>query len=252
MLTVWGWVTDLDMRRLLATAVVVLAASSCRDVGTPSAVELGDRLVVTPLPDPYSQVTAGPVQVLIPDRWDSAWLGGPSHPHEGLVASPRLDDWKRMDGSVQGMAAVWLDVARGGIPSDYYYLAASGPVLKNLTDRSGCESTFHRVVVNHEPGFFPDQRGGEGTSPGDFVARGAGTCSGQASVTRWAYFVAAPGIGPVRQVGIPNSGLYVVVAVVRDTPDAARQLRNMLRAAQFGDASVQDLLAAARLSAGQI
>jgi hypothetical protein len=42
------------------------------------------------------------------------------------------------------------------------------------------------------------------------------------------------------------------VAVVRDSPDAARQLRNMLLAAQFGDASVQELLAAARLSAGQV
>lgn len=241
------------MRRLFLTVVVVLAASSCRDVGAPSVIELGDRRVVTSLPeDPYSQVTAGPVQALVPDRWDSAWLGGPSHPHEGLVASPRLDDWKRMDGSVQGMAAVWLDVARGGIPSDYYYLAASGPVLKNITDREACERTYHRVVVNHVPSFFPDPLGGEGASPGDFVARGAGTCSARGSVTRWAYFVAAPGIGPVRDVGIPNSGLYVVVAVVRDSPDAARQLRNMLLAARFGDASVQELLAAARLSAGQV
>jgi hypothetical protein len=240
------------MRRLLSIAVVVLAASSCRDAGTPSSSEVADPLVVTPLPDPYSQVTAGPVQVLVPDRWDSAWLGGPSHPHEGLVASPRLDDWRRMDGSVQGVAAVWLDVARGGIPSDYYYLAASGPVLENLTDRAGCESTYHRVVVDHEPGFFPGPRDRVGSSPGDYVARGAGTCPGQGGLTRWAYFVAAPGLGPVRQVGIPNSGLYVVVAVVRDSPDADRQLRNMLLAAQFGDASVQDLLAAARRSAGQI
>jgi hypothetical protein len=52
-------------------------------------------------------------------------------------------------------------------------------------------------------------------------------------------------------MGIPNSGLYVVVAVVRDNPDAAQQLRSMLLSARFGDASVEDLLAAARLSAQQ-
>ena len=44
------------------------------------------------------------------------------------------------------------------------------------------------------------------------------------SRARWAYVVAAPGFGPVRQVGIPTSGLYVVIAVVSG-PNADRLLQ---------------------------
>jgi hypothetical protein len=237
------------MKRIVACVAVAVVAAGCRVEAAPPTTPIDDGgLLVRPLPapSPFSQVTAGPVQALVPFEWESRRLGGEDL-SEGFVASPRLDEWMRMDGSVQGMAAVWLDGTRGGVPSDYYYLAATGPMLHGLTQREGCRA-FTKVVVDHRPAF-----GSGAISVGDFVVRGSGTCpaaSGKGT-TRWAYFVAAPGVGPVREMGIPNSGLYVVVAVVRDNPDAAQQLRSMLLSARFGDASVEDLLAAARLSAQQ-
>jgi hypothetical protein len=63
---------------------------------------------------------------------------------------------------------------------------------------------------------------------------------------RWAYFVAAPGYGPVREVGIPSSGLYVVVAVMRDSPQAPHLLGRLLKSTEFGGVSVPELIEAAR------
>jgi hypothetical protein len=238
------------MRRLIACAAVLVTASACRGLAPTSAPpDPPARLVFTPLPDPYTQVTAGPVQAIVPDRWDSVLAGEGGGLHQGLMSSPRLDRWRRLDGSVQGMAAVWLDVARVGVPSDYYYLAASGPVLDSLTSREECRHDQHEILVDHRPDFVGPVD--VIASPGDYVARGSGTCIHQGRSTRFAYVIAAPGFGPVRQVGIPNSGLYVVVAVVKSSPQAARELRQMLLSARFGDASVEDLLAAALLSAGQ-
>jgi hypothetical protein len=68
--------------------------------------------------------------------------------------------------------------------------------------------------------------------------------NGQA--TRWAYFVAAPGYGPVRSVGIPSSGLYIVVAVLPDGRGAERLLDRLLDSTSFAGASVPDLIRAAR------
>ena len=33
-----------------------------------------------------------------------------------------------MDGGVPGMSATWVDATRVGMPSDFYYLAASPPL----------------------------------------------------------------------------------------------------------------------------
>jgi hypothetical protein len=95
--------------------------------------------------------------------------------------------------------------------------------------------------VNHRPAYFR----GQGDSPGDYVVRAEGTCTTGDVSTRWAYFVAAPGYGPVRAVGIPSSGLYVVVAVLRDARGARGMLRTLLRGARFGDAALSDMIAAA-------
>jgi hypothetical protein len=64
------------------------------------------------------------------------------------------------------------------------------------------------------------------------------------AAARWAYFVAAPGYGPIRQVGIPTSSLYVVVAVVPDSPRAPQQLLRILDETTFAGASVPDMIAA--------
>jgi hypothetical protein len=237
------------MRRPLAVFAVVVVAAGCQGSSSGIQPPPADRLLLQPLEaTPYTQVTVGPVQALVPHRWDSApVIAADSFQQEGLMASPRLEAWQRLDGSVQGMSAVWLDVGRVGIPTDYYYLAASGPVLQGLTAREGCERSYLRVIVDHRPTFAGTQG-----SPADFVARAGGTCTAEGGSTRWAYFIAAPGFGPVREMGIPTSGLYVVVAVIRESPDAARQLRNLLLTARFGNASVEQLIEAARASAGQL
>jgi hypothetical protein len=56
--------------------------------------------------------------------------------------------------------------------------------------------------------------------------------------------VAAPGFGPVRQVGIPNSGLYVVVAEVTG-PGSARLLTEIMKGARFDSSSIGEILEAA-------
>ena len=70
-------------------------------------------------------------------------------------------------------------------------------------------------------------------------------CHGGARATRFAYFVAAPGFGPVHQVGIPSSGLYVVVAVVNQRRGAKNLLEELMRRTRFGDDAIQDFVAMA-------
>ena len=98
--------------------------------------------------------------------------------------------------------------------------------------------------MNHLPGFQHDV-----DSPGDYAVRGTGRCdTPDRTPTRYAYFVAAPGYGPVREVGIPTSGLYVVVAVVHQSPEAGERLHTMLTSARFDRTSVAGLMKAAHRS----
>ena len=99
------------------------------------------------------------------------------------------------------------------------------------------------MLVNHRP------LAGDPSSAGDYVERGYGTCRHRGHATRWAYFVAAPGFGPLRQLGIPTSGLYLAVAVVPESPSAEKRLQTIIRSAQYGSASVAELMQAARQSA---
>lgn len=138
------------------------------------------------------------------------------------------------------MSATWVDATRVGMPSDFYYLAATGPLLSGLTHSHRCEAEPRQVVVDRRPTFSATT-----STPGDFVARGEGTCTVGGVSTRWAYFVAAPGYGPVREVGIPASGLYVVVAVTPEDDRAASLLNRLIGSTSFGGSSVRDLLVAA-------
>lgn len=72
-----------------------------------------------------------------------------------------------------------------------------------------------------------------------------GSCRTEGTPTRWAYVVAAPGFGPMRQMGIPTSGLYVVIAVVPERR-SGHLLKQILAAARFGDTSISEFLRAAR------
>ena len=96
-------------------------------------------------------------------------------------------------------------------------------------------------MADHLPAFA----NGDPDSPGDFVAQGRGTCTVGRRPTRWAYFIAAPGYGPVRRVGIPTSGLYVVVAVMPASPRAPFLLNRLLERKEFNGSSVSEMIEAA-------
>ncbi len=231
------------MRKLITCIGLTLVAAGCRDAtaaSTPAPAET--ILQIHEFSSPFTEVTAGPVRALIPDHWQPELAGSAGGVQEGVIAAPNPRDWERSDAPVRGMAALWVDGARVGVPSDYYYLAATGPALDLLTGSADCSTTRNTVAVDHRPTFFS----GPPDSPGDYVARGEGVCRAGPRSTRWAYFVAAPGFGPVRGLGIPTSGLYVVVAVLPDSPRARGLLNKLLNSAEFGGASVSDLYAAAR------
>ena len=227
------------MRRAILGIVIALMGTGC--AGVPSLGDppgAADALLVRPSSSPYSQVTAGSVRALVPDGWRAAPAGGS---RAGFVASPRPEAWRHMDGSITGMTATWVDTSEVGVPSDFYYLAATGPLLSRLTRSDACRAESQRVFLDHAP----ELAAGSPDSAGDYMARGEGTCHVDGRPTRWAYFVAAPGYGPVRTVGIPRSGLYVVVAVMHDSQHASALLDRLITHTSFGGALVRDFVSAA-------
>ena len=219
-------------------------------------------LLIRESPSPFQLVSAGRVTAMIPDAWHPQLAGASDDPRHGIVAGPRPSAWEAARPPIEGLAAMWVDGTEVGVPSDYYYLAATSTALDLITGSKSCSGTRHRVIVDHLPAFAE----GAPDSPGDFVARGNGncivrdqrtrwayfvargngTCTVRDELTRWAYFIAAPGYGPVREVGIPSSGLYVVVAVMPESPRAPFQLSRILERTEFDGASVAEMIAAAR------
>jgi hypothetical protein len=225
-------------RSLLGIGAIVLV-SACAPVSTaPAPVQ---ELRITPSPTPFDLVTAGLVRGAVPDDWEASLVDPASGIRGGFVASPRTGRWSDIDGSAVGMSAMWVDATRVGVPSDFYYLAANGPLLSRLTTSSNCREQSHRVYLDRRPTFDFDR-----LSPGHFMAQGAGLCRRGARATRYAYFVAAPGFGPVHRVGIPSSGLYVVVAVVPAERGARNLLRELMGRTRFGDDAIRDFVAVAR------
>jgi hypothetical protein len=200
----------------------------------------GSSIEIEASPSPFSEVTAGSVRALVPDGWRP--MPAVSGAREGFFASPRPDAWRRLDGSIEGMAATWVDATRVGVPSDFYYLVAKGAVLSGLTSSPDCRAESQRVLLNNRPSLISGVEG----SPGDYMARGEGTCNVRGRATRWAYFVAAPGFGPVRRMGIRRSGLYVVVAITRDSHRAGAFLDRLISRTWFGEARVSDFVAVVR------
>lgn len=229
------------MRRTIAWLVLALAAAGCRDARPADLPGEPGTLRIRGSPTPFSLVEGEEVRALVPDDWRPALAEGlPTQ--RGILASPRPRAWGRMDGSVAGLAALWVDATVVGVPSDFFYLAATGPALERLLGSPGCRAEVQRVFADHRPPLAS----GPATSPGDYVARGEGTCAARGGPTRWAYFVAAPGFGPVRALGIPSSGLYVVVAVVPDSRRADRLLDRLVEGARFGGTRVGEMIEAAR------
>jgi hypothetical protein len=227
------------VRRSLLEIGAIVMVSACTPASTaPAPVQ---ELQITPSPTTFDLVTAGQVQGAVPDTWEATLVDPSSGIRGGFVASPRSGRWSDIDGSAVGMSAMWVDATRVGVPSDFYYLAANGPLLSRLTTSAECRQQSHHVYLDRRPTFDLDR-----LSPGHFMAEGAGLCRRGARVTRYAYFVAAPGFGPVHRVGIPSSGLYVVVAVVPAERGARNLLRELMERTRFGDDGIRDFVAVAR------
>ena len=187
-------------------------------------------------PSPLVQVNAGSVQAVFPSTWEAAPLPENRDPQEGFVASSSLEQWAQAAGTVRGMEAFWIDIAKEGIPSDYYYLAARATLLGSLGRNRNCTSQSRRVLVDDPPDLT-----GKRFSPSDYVASDTGICRNPGQPTRWAYVVVAPGFGPIRQIGIPNSGIYVVIAVVSG-PQSQALLQEMMDGARFGKTSISEIM----------
>ena len=225
------------MQKAILGLVVSFAAVSCAGVNARTPDAAHPQILIEPTGSPLLRVTAGSVTGLVPHGWHAMPLDGVDF-HEGFVASPQPEGWPEVHPSVAGIAATWVDATRVGVPSDLYYLAASGPVLSGLQHRDGCTSSF-TILANHLPAFLH----GALDSTGDFVARGGGVCrTGGGQATRWSYFVAAPGFGPAGRLGIPGSGLYLVVAATRESPGARQILESLLHHVRFGRDGIGDFV----------
>lgn len=226
------------VRRFLLGIVAVFTVAGCAPASSEPASAI--ELLLSPSPTPFTLVTAGQVQGAVPDGWHAALADPALGIRGGFVASPRIGRWPHVDGTLVGMSATWVDATRVGVPSDFYYLAANGPLLSRLTTSANCLQQSHRVYLDRRPTFDVHRR-----SPGHFMARGAGVCRRGSHATRYAYFVAAPGFGPVHEVGIPSSGLYVVVAVVPAGRGARTLLQQLISRTRFGDDRIRDFVAVA-------
>lgn len=226
------------VRALLMGFVAVVTAAACAPASSQPAPSTD--LLISPSPTPFTLVTAGEVRGAVPDGWHATLADPVLGIRGGFVASPRRGPWSDIDGSAVGMSATWVDATRVGVPSDFYYLAANGPLLSRLTTSANCREQSHRVYLDRRPTFAPDRH-----SPGHFMARGAGVCRTSGAATRYEYFVAAPGFGPVHEIGIPSSGLYVVVAVVPRERGSRDLLRQLIRRTRFGDDRISDFVAVA-------
>lgn len=227
------------MRIGTAGVIVAFIGVACTPPDVAAPVD-GPPLAPRTAPSPYTEVVSGQVTALVPRNWRTKPAPAVDGIRGGFFASPRPHAWDRMDGSVAGMAATWVDATKVGVPSDYYYLAATGPLLDRLTEGDDCRADHSKIFVNHRPGFD----GSRGPSPGDYVASADGHCLGTGAPTRWASFVAAPGFGPARGVGIPGSGLYVVVAVLRASAGAGSELHRLVQHTAFNGTTVPELVAA--------
>lgn len=233
------------MHRSVLWLVLAVSTAGCTwqtDLATPTTTD-GSVVQVVPTPNEFDRVLAGHVEALVPPGWEAVATAEADQTRQGFVASPRPKAWGDLEGGATGLSATWIDATRVGVPSDYYYLAATGPVLSRLMASDRCRRLVQRVYVNNAPAFAS----GRAHSPGDFIARGEGVCGRRGrGATRWAYFVAAPGLGPAREVGIPASGLYVVVALAPAGPEASGLLHHLLQHTRFGDASMGDFIRAVR------
>ena len=231
------------VRTRLAALVLVSLLAACTGA-SPDRPSTASNFSVQPLaagssPSPLVEVQAGSVHAAVPDSWEAKPLRDSRFPREGFIAAPRIREWEQGT-AARGMEVFWVDVAKVGIPSDYYYLAARGPALTSLNENKACQQGTRRVLVDRPPDLT-----GRRFSPSDYVVSGTAVCRSQGRATHWAYLVVAPGFGPVRQVGIRTSGLYVVRVAVSGARSKGL-LKEIIERTRFGNASVPQILKVAR------
>jgi hypothetical protein len=184
-------------------------------------------------------VAAAGVATHLPPKWEFRPLGvSTEERRNGLQASSEALGMIPTDLRQPGLEAYWVDATDVGVPSDYYRFAARGPV-QDVLRSPGCQRDARVVARSPE----------EVITSGQYVSAQLGTCRVWSGSVRWASFVAAPGFGPARPLGIPRSGLYVVRASVPNGPHAERQLRMLMNGVSFGGTSVPELMSAAGLPA---
>jgi hypothetical protein len=197
--------------------------------GGPRPLGGGPRAEAAPL----RVVAFDGVTAFVPSDWEFRPIQRAGSQLRGIQASVDLDQWAT-GGSAQGINAYWVDATQVRLPSDYYVLAAKGPAMESLPTEEECRSDGSTVFL------------GGGRRPQDlphgYLATASGTCSTEDGRTRWAAFVAAPGFGPIREMGIPQSGMYFAMASVEDGPEAEEMLNRMLRAVYFGSTPVSEFL----------
>ena len=94
----------------------------------------------------------------MPPGWRAVATDPADVTRQGFVASPRPRAWGELGSTPTGMSATWIDATRVGVPSDYYYLAATGPVLSQLVTSHRCRTVNHQVYVNNAPTFADGAR----------------------------------------------------------------------------------------------
>ena len=127
------------MRRVVVGITIALTGTGCSTPlqGAPPEAA-AHQVEMLSSPTPFTQVHAGPVSAIVPDGWQAhpAASGGF---RAGFLASPHPNRWRRIDGGVAGMSATWVDATLVGMPPGFYYLAATGPLLSNLTHSRRCK-----------------------------------------------------------------------------------------------------------------
>ena len=228
------------MQKAILGLIVTFAAVSCAGVNARTP-DTAPYFHIEETGTPYLRVTSGSVSGLVPHGWQAIPIEG-MDVNEGFVASPHPDTWFEKRPNTVGVVASWVDATQVGVASDLYYLPATGPVMAEL-GRRGCADVADHVFANHVPSYL----NGPADSTADYVARGSRICrSPQGRPLKWSYFVAAPGFGPVGHVGIPGSGLYIVVVASPVSPRGDRILKQVLDNLRFGGDGIGDFVRALR------
>ncbi len=215
---------------LVALALGAVSCGAGASAPPPAAATIDAR---------FTRVSAFGVSAVVPHDWVAAPADDTAYSF-GVAATPGPAAAVGAVPMEQGLIATRVDATVVGAPSDLYYLAATGPILRGMRDATRCRVTHRQVYANHAPAAVTGRR----ASPGDFVATATGTCGRRDPVTRWSYFVAAPGFGPTREQGIPGSGLYLIVAATPAGPGSAQVLARMIAHVRFGDDGIRDFLQA--------